>query len=126
MASKRDYVIRELIDTETNYLGVLKALLDIFMAPMEAAVTDDILQTICPQIKDLFNIHDRFLSRLREATSSTRPTIKLSQVLLETRTPFLLYGEYCSSIRNAVDKLRGEPKKKTDIVQMVPVSKVYF
>lgn len=122
-ASKRDYVIRELIDTETNYLGVLKALRDIFMVPMAAALSEDKLRIIFPRIRDLYDIHDRFLDRLREATSSS-PTVKLSQVLLEARKPFLLYGEYCSCITNAIDTLRGLTRKNPEIEQMVYVSKV--
>lgn len=122
-ASKRDYVIRELIDTETNYLGVLKALRDIFMAPMSAALSEDQLRTIFPRIKELVQIHDLFLDRLREATSAS-PTVKLSQVLLEARKPFLLYGEYCSCITNAVDTLRGLTRKNPEMEQMVHVSKV--
>lgn len=122
-ASKRDYVIRELVDTETNYLAVLKALRDVFMTPLTGTLPDDKLRVIFPCIIELVNIHDRFLERLREATS-INPSFKLSQVLLEARKPFLLYGEYCSCITVAVDTLRGLCRKNPEIEQMVHVSRV--
>lgn len=115
-------MIRELIDTENNYLKVLKALRDKFMAPMESVLSEDLLRIIFPRIKQLVQIHELFLDRLREATA-TSPTVKLSQVLLEARKPFLLYGEYCSCITNAVDTLRGLISKNPEIQQLVHVSK---
>lgn len=44
-------MIRELIDTETNYLEVLMALKKKFMQPMEAVLTKDEIRIIFPRIK---------------------------------------------------------------------------
>lgn len=95
------------------------------MAPMATVVTEDILRTIFPRIKDLVEIHDGFLDKLRDATSAS-PSMKLSQVLLESRKPFLMYGEYCSCITNAVDTLRGLTRKKPEFEQLVHVSKELY
>lgn len=48
---QRDFVIRELIDTESNYLDVLLALKHKFMVPMEKLLTRDELRRIYPKIK---------------------------------------------------------------------------
>lgn len=48
---QRDFVIRELIDTETNYLEVLQALKDKFMVPMEKLLSREELKMVYPKIK---------------------------------------------------------------------------
>jgi guanine nucleotide exchange factor VAV len=50
---QRDFVIRELTETETNYLDVLNALKYKFMQPMEKLLKDEI-KTIFPRIKVTF------------------------------------------------------------------------
>lgn len=47
---QRDFVIRELIETEANYLDVLQALKNKFMQPMEKLLKDEI-KIIFPRIK---------------------------------------------------------------------------
>lgn len=48
---QRDYVIRELIDTESNYLDVLNAVNDKFMQPLEKLLTRDEIKAIFPKTK---------------------------------------------------------------------------
>lgn len=48
---QRDFVIRELIDTESNYLDVLHALKYKFMQPMEKLLSREELKMIYPKIK---------------------------------------------------------------------------
>jgi guanine nucleotide exchange factor VAV len=83
-------VIRELIETETNYLTVLNDLKYKFMQPMERLLKDEI-KIIFPRIKELVEIHKKFLDRLKEATES-HTKIKLSSVFLDFREQFLIYG----------------------------------
>ncbi|XP_055374758.1 protein vav isoform X3 [Condylostylus longicornis] len=101
---QRDYVIRELVDTESNYLDVLNALRDKFMQPMEKMLTKEEIKIIFPRISELSAIHTKFLEKLREAILPNTK-LKLSQVFLEFREPFLIYGEYCSNVTNAIDTL---------------------
>lgn len=117
---QRDFVIRELIDTETNYLEVLNALRYKFMVPLEKLLGKDDLRAIFPRIKELAEIHERFLDKLRDAVS-TSPKHKLSQVFLEFREPFLVYGEYCSNMTNAMDALRDIVKRNSMVDQMIQV-----
>lgn len=48
---QRDYVIRELIDTESNYLDVLNALKTKFMAPLERYLNPEEIKLIFPRIR---------------------------------------------------------------------------
>lgn len=88
------------------------------MTPLEKLLNKDELRSIFPRIKELSEIHERFLDKLRDATAPS-PKIKLSQVFLEFREPFLVYGEYCSNMTNAMDTLRDVTKKSALVNQMV-------
>jgi guanine nucleotide exchange factor VAV len=48
---QRDFVIKELLETETNYLEVLNALKYKFMQPMEKYLAKEEIKTIFPTIK---------------------------------------------------------------------------
>ncbi|XP_046801974.1 protein vav isoform X1 [Lucilia cuprina] len=112
---QRDYVIRELIDTESNYLDVLNALKTKFMAPLERLLKPEEIKQIFPRIKELADIHTKFLDKLRESLQPNAK-MKMSQVFLEFREPFLIYGEYCSCLLGAIDFL-GDVCKKNQIVE---------
>lgn len=141
---QRDFVIRELIDTETNYLEVLNALRYKFMLPMESLLSRDEFRSIFPKIKvglisfgywcdhficfvflcgfqELAEIHERFLEKIKDAISPM-PKYKFSQVFLEFREPFLIYGEYCSNMTNAAETLRDVAKKNPSFEQTMQVS----
>ncbi|XP_049311757.1 protein vav isoform X1 [Bactrocera dorsalis] len=115
---QRDYVIRELIDTESNYLDVLNALKTKFMTPLERYLNPEEIKQIFPRIRELADIHTRFLEKLRESLSPNAK-VKMSQVFLEFREPFLLYGEYCSCLLGAIDVLADVCKKNQIIEQLV-------
>ncbi|XP_053688911.1 protein vav [Sabethes cyaneus] len=115
---QRDFVIKELIDTETNYLDALMALKYKFMQPLEKILPKEVIRCIFPYIKELVDIHEKFLNNLRE-TLLPNSKIKLSTVFLEFREPFLLYGDYCSSMTSATDTLRDVCKKSNNVELIV-------
>lgn len=115
-------MIQELIDTESNYVGVLHVLQDSFMIPMSKVLSKEILDKIFPCIPELVGIHDHFLARLREATALS-PTVRLSDVFLEARKPFLVYAHYCSSLSNPKDMLDGISRENPEFKQLLKVSK---
>ncbi|XP_055301018.1 protein vav isoform X2 [Sitodiplosis mosellana] len=118
---QRDFVIRELIDTESNYFDVLQALKFKFMQPMEKLLSRDELKTIYPKIKELAEIHEKFLERLKDAISVNSKN-KLSQVFLDFREPFLIYGDYCSSMTKATDTLIEVCKRNPQVEQCMEQS----
>ncbi|XP_016976977.1 protein vav isoform X1 [Drosophila rhopaloa] len=115
---QRDYVIRELIDTESNYLDVLTALKAKFMGPLERHLNQDELRQIFPRIRELADIHTKFLDKLRESLTPNSKQ-KMAQVFLDFREPFLIYGEYCSCLLGAIDYLADVCKKNQIIDQLV-------
>lgn len=93
------------------------------MQPLERVLAKDVLRIIFPCIKELVDIHEKFLAKLRE-TVAVDSKLKLSVVFLEFREPFLIYGDYCSSMTNATDMLREVGKKSSNVEQIVKVSKL--
>ncbi|XKL67365.1 hypothetical protein PGB90_002856 [Kerria lacca] len=97
---KRDYVINELIETEKNYVDVLKTLQKSFMGPLSSFMREDDYSIIFFGIKDLTEIHLNFHIQLRKACipgSSQR----LSEVFLGWRQKFIIYGDYCANLTTA-------------------------
>lgn len=117
---QRDYVIRELIETESNYFEVLDALKNKFMLPMEKHLSRDEIRMIFPKIRELVDIHTQFLKNLKDAVSANSK-LKLSQTFLDFREPFLVYGEYCANMTCAIDTLRDVCKKSTACEDLVQV-----
>ena len=72
-------------------------------------------------MQELTEIHEKFLEKINEAISPNSK-LKMSQVFLEFREPFLIYGEYCSNMTNATDTLRDVTKKSQSFEQLVRVS----
>ncbi|XP_053666591.1 protein vav [Anopheles marshallii] len=115
---QRDFVIKELLDTEKNYLEALNALKYVFMQPLEKLLSKEDIRAIFPCIRELVEIHNKFLDRLHEAVCPGSK-LKLSTTFLEFREPFLIYGEYCSSMTSAVETLREVCKKSNTVEQTV-------
>ncbi|KAK6640827.1 hypothetical protein RUM44_012524 [Polyplax serrata] len=97
---KRDYVINELIETERNYLDVLGGLQRSFMRPLASVIREDDFKIIFAHIKELYEIHGVFLTQLRKS-AAPHGIIRLSEVFLNFREKFLVYGDYIANLTNA-------------------------
>lgn len=78
------------------------------------------LAQLLPFLQELADIHTKFLDKLRDSLQS-HAKVKMSQVFLEFREPFLIYGEYCSCLLGAIDYLADICKKNQIIDQLVQV-----
>lgn len=94
------------------------------MQPMEKLLKEE-AKIMFPRIKELAEVHKKFLEKLREATKPNSKH-KLSQVFLEFREQFLIYGDYCSKMTDATDTLRDVCKRSVAVEQLVAVSLIYF
>ncbi|XP_047525773.1 protein vav isoform X2 [Pieris napi] len=106
---KRDYVIRELVDTECNYVDVLSKIIKYFLRPLMPYLKPQDMQVIFFGVKDLHEIHTGLLRQLRLATEMCVPgsgTPRLADVFLAWREKLLLYGDYCSNLTTAQDTLK--------------------
>ncbi|KAM3957018.1 LOW QUALITY PROTEIN: vav guanine nucleotide exchange factor [Aphomia sociella] len=106
---KRDYVIRELVDTECNYVDVLSKIIKHFLRPLTPYLKPLDLQYIFFGIKELHDIHSGLLRQLKLATEACVPgsgAPRLADVFLAWRERLLLYGDYCSNLTQAQDTLK--------------------
>ncbi|XP_077297551.1 vav guanine nucleotide exchange factor [Arctopsyche grandis] len=110
---KRDYVIRELVDTETNYVDVLGKIDKYFIKVLSPIMKLHDVQVIFYGIKELCDIHSGFVTQLQQATAgggissnSGLGIPRLGDVFLSWRERFLLYGDYCSNLTAAQDSLK--------------------
>ncbi|XP_049885290.1 protein vav isoform X2 [Pectinophora gossypiella] len=106
---KRDYVIRELVDTECNYVDVLSKIIKYFLRPLTPYLKPQDLQVIFFGIKELHDIHTGLLRQLKLATEACVPgsgAPRLADVFLAWRERLLLYGDYCSNLTHAQDTLK--------------------
>ncbi|XP_059480997.1 protein vav isoform X2 [Neocloeon triangulifer] len=103
---KRDYVIKELVETEKNYIEVLQNLQTNFMRPLVNHLQHKDHSIIFCNIKELTDVHTRFFSNLQEAViESAQCAMRIGKVFQVCQSQFLLYGEYCANLPVAQDLL---------------------
>lgn len=65
--NKKEFCLKELLDTETNYCGTLKMIIEHFYNPMGMIVEPDRHRAIFINIDELQRFHVTFLERIRES-----------------------------------------------------------
>lgn len=104
---KRDYCIKELVETEKNYYDALNMIIKHFMRPLKGILRDEDRNVIFLHIKQLAQIHSTFHSELYKACVNSSQH-KISSCFLTWRDRFVIYGEYCANLPKAqelVDEL---------------------
>ncbi|XP_044262006.1 protein vav isoform X2 [Tribolium madens] len=100
---KRDFVIKELLDTEKNYVEVLAKLKRNFMKPLANQMKPQDHEAVFYKIYDLHEIH---LAFYRELTRFRDPGYRLSSIFMNWRERFLVYGGYCANLTRATNLLQ--------------------
>nr|CAH8827605.1 unnamed protein product [Trichobilharzia regenti] len=115
----RTCCIREIVDTEKNYVDVLKMLIEKYKHPLIGVLSHNEVEEIFKYIEELHTIHREFLSNLSLATSATINFLSLSDVFLKTRDSLLIYGEYCGHLQHAqnlvYEIMRNDVEKRSKI-----------
>ncbi|XP_065564856.1 protein vav-like isoform X3 [Artemia franciscana] len=101
---KRDYSIRELVETEKNFIEALNLVKRYFVRPLSTMLSEDDKKTIFFGIKEIAEIHIGFHSDLCQACS-LGAAIRISDIFLQWKEKFLIYGEYCSNLPKAHSRL---------------------
>ncbi|KAF8381825.1 vav-1 [Pristionchus pacificus] len=106
--SKRDHVIKEILDTEQNYVEKgLNMISKRFHSPLTNVLKDDDHRVIFMNIAELWAFHSSFYAQLREAVfhtlgilerSDDRPRLTVGDVFLMNKHKFTLYGPYCMGL----------------------------
>ena len=100
---KRDFIIKELIETEANYVEVLNMLRKHFIRPI-TSIKDQDKKIIFMNIKDLGETHGGFYKEILEAVTG-KSRKRIGEVFLEYKERFLKYGEYCAQLPKATQLL---------------------
>ena len=96
---KRDYCIKELIETESNYVDVLSMLRKHFVRPMTSLKESD-KDIIFANIRELLDIHSTFYTQLLDsvAKKSIPNQRNIGDVFSDFKIRFLIYGDFCSGL----------------------------
>ena len=96
---KRDYCIKELIETEGSYVDVLNMLRKHFIRPI-TTMKDADKKVVFMNIKELGESHAAFYQNILESMAG-KTRKRIGDIFLEFKERFLKYGEYCSSLSRA-------------------------
>lgn len=120
-SNKREYSLKELLDTEVNYCDALQMIVDIFYNRMRFHLQSDDLATIFINILDILRVNRSFLSKLKPAilhelglenNSEAATPSKISDVFLSYKFHFTIYGTYCSRLDASTNRI--EELERTD------------
>ncbi|XP_055347401.1 protein vav-like [Paramacrobiotus metropolitanus] len=113
---KRDHCLKELFDTERNYVEALKLIIEHFMRPVQAVLNSDEVLTIFINIEDLAELHEDFFKDLRTACLSRNHAGRmLKECFAKWRMKFTMYGRYCASLIKAQQRLDELMAKSEDV-----------
>lgn len=98
-AEKRDYCIKELVETEKNYIEALNMIVRHFLRPLKSVMTQNDRRTVFLHVKELSEIHTEFHSELFKSCTSSQH--RISNCFLHWKDKFVLYGEYCANLPKA-------------------------
>ncbi|KAG1651347.1 Guanine nucleotide exchange factor VAV2 [Nymphon striatum] len=98
---KRDYCIKELVETESNYIDALNMIVKHFMRPLKSVMRPEDRKVVFMHITYFAEIHTGFHSDLNKACNSAQHQI--SECFLHWREKFITYGDYCSNLPHAQD-----------------------
>lgn len=100
---KRDHCIKELVETEQNYVNALNMLRKHFIKDIKSMKDSD-KKTVFMNIKELGEIHAAFYQDLLESVTQ-KSRKKIGEIFIEFKERFLKYGTYCSELNVAMDLL---------------------
>uniref|UniRef100_T1KFD3 Protein vav n=1 Tax=Tetranychus urticae TaxID=32264 RepID=T1KFD3_TETUR len=94
----RDYCIRELVETEKNYVEALNMIIRHFVRPLKKILDAKDKKIIFNHIKELADIHSGFHRDLCKAASTSSNGFRISNCFLSWKDQFVLYGDYCANL----------------------------
>ncbi|UYV68340.1 VAV2 [Cordylochernes scorpioides] len=114
---KKDYCIKELEETEKNYIEALNMIIKHFMRPLKLSIRDEDRKVIFKNIKELAEIHTGFHSELYKACTS--PHYKISDCFHHWKEKFIIYGDYCCNLPHAQELIDELCTKNESINQAI-------
>jgi len=114
---KRDFILKELLETESNYVEVLNMLRKHFIRPIVSIKEAD-KKIIFMNIKELGESHGGFYKEILEAVTG-KSRKRVGEVFLEYKERFLKYGEYCAHLTRATHLLEALTSKEEQVREEV-------
>lgn len=111
--TKRDYCIKELHDTEKNYVDALRMIHLQFNKPLKDIISRADRDVIFAHIEKLLDVHEKFQAELQSACTSGKP--KIGEVFVKYKKSLLLYGNYCSDMPKAQERLEEVTRRNEHI-----------
>eukprot|EP00096_Caligus_rogercresseyi_P015951 TRINITY_DN845_c0_g1_i12.p1 TRINITY_DN845_c0_g1~~TRINITY_DN845_c0_g1_i12.p1 ORF type:complete len:887 (+),score=303.30 TRINITY_DN845_c0_g1_i12:1138-3798(+) len=108
---RRDYCIKEIIETESNYVDVLNMLRKNFIKAI-TKMRDTEKKSIFMNIIELGDTHVGFYQNLCDVITG-KSAKKIGEVFLEYKTRFLKYGEYCALLPKSQELLEAVMKDES-------------
>ncbi|ESO96003.1 hypothetical protein LOTGIDRAFT_159983 [Lottia gigantea] len=103
---KREHCIKELIDTEKNYVDALNMIVVHFIKKLTTVLNVQERGIIFGNIEKLYEIHKAFYDDLLRTVMSS--SAKLADIFIRYKTELVIYGDYCANLPSAqesIDKL---------------------
>ncbi|VDM96189.1 unnamed protein product [Thelazia callipaeda] len=127
--SRREHCIKELYDTESNYVEkALDMIINNFYTPLEEVLSKDDHKLIFMNILELACIHRSFRDHLRQAVFYTvgleKPTtdeklVTIGDVFITWKEKFVAYGEYCSKLPDSRSRISYLEKTDPTVRQRI-------
>ncbi|GMT33319.1 hypothetical protein PFISCL1PPCAC_24616, partial [Pristionchus fissidentatus] len=125
--SKRDHVIKEILDTEQNYVEKgLNMISKRFHAPLTNVLKEDDHRTIFMNISELWSFHSSFYGELREAVFYTLGVLDekpkfytVGDVFIKNKHKFTLYAPYCQGLDDSRARILQLEKSDSAVRQRI-------
>ncbi|KAI6174130.1 hypothetical protein M3Y98_01156500 [Aphelenchoides besseyi] len=127
---KRQYGLKELLDTETNYCATLKTIVDHFYRPMGVVLGTTDHKVIFQNIYELYRVHQQFLEKLRrsvlvaldlEKADDSGAHLSVPEVFMTFKFEFLKYTDYCSFLDQSREKIAEIEQTQPQIAKQLEV-----
>ncbi|KAI6206042.1 hypothetical protein M3Y94_00860800 [Aphelenchoides besseyi] len=130
---KRQYGLKELLDTETNYCATLKTIVDHFYRPMGVVLGTNDHKVIFQNIYELYRVHQQFLEKLRrsvlvaldlEKVDDSGAHLSVPEVFMTFKFEFLKYTDYCSFLDQSREKIAEIEQNQPQIAKQLEKHKM--
>jgi len=117
---ERDWIIKEIVDTEWKYITNLKAIIDHFKTPLSQGLLSPLeIRKIFLNIEDLYATHLDFHEKLKLTMEQRFETRKISVPFKVKKDKFSHYAEYLLGIDDAealLDKVLSSNDRVADVI----------
>ncbi|XP_065171102.1 protein vav isoform X3 [Atheta coriaria] len=114
---KRDYVIKELIYTESNYVDVLRKIKHCYIEKLTYILEPRDHAKIFYRILDIYTVNKDLKCELDRLGRSK--SLKLSHIIMNFKERFLIYGDFCSNLADATTCLQDLCDRNETICQAI-------